>query len=57
MTENIKNNSIGKVIESAKPVYHTNGQRQYHAVTRDWLSNELFRRVEPQKRTYGEYLA
>ena len=47
MTENIKNNSIGKVIESAKPIYHTNGERQYHACTRDWLVNEMFRRVEP----------
>ena len=27
MTENIKKNSIGKVIETAKPIYHTNGER------------------------------
>ena len=29
----------------------------YHAVTRDWIANEIFRRVEPQKRTMGEYLS
>ena len=22
-------------------------ERQYHAVTRDWITNEIFRRVEP----------
>ena len=27
MTENIKNNSIGKVVEAAKPIYFTGGER------------------------------
>ena len=25
-------------------------------MTRDWILNEIFRRVEPNKRTMGEYL-
>ena len=56
-SENIKNNSIGKVIEETTPVYNTGNERAYHAATRDWLSNEVFRRVEPQGRTMGEYMA
>jgi hypothetical protein len=52
-TENIKKNSIGSVAEAAKPIL--GDRRQYHAVTRDWLSGEIFRRVEPEGRTYGEY--
>ena len=57
LIQNIKNNSIGKVIESAKPVYVGNIKRQYHPVSRDWISNEVFRRVEPSGRTMGEYLS
>ena len=54
-TENIKKNSIGKKFETAKPLFPTNAHRQYHVVARDWLSNEIFRRVEPEGRTYAEY--
>ena len=46
-TENIKNNSIGKVVEEATPVHATGIGALYHRATRDWLSNEVFRRVEP----------
>ena len=30
-------------------------ERQYHAVTRGLLINEIFRRVEPEGRTMSEY--
>ena len=30
-------------------------RRAYHAMTRDWITNEIFRRIEPQGRTMGEY--
>jgi CubicO group peptidase (beta-lactamase class C family) len=55
-TENIKNNSIGKVIETDTCTYINGFTRRYHPITRDWISNEIFRRVEPQGRTMGEYL-
>lgn len=29
--------------------------RAYHAVTKDWITNEIFRRIEPEGRTMGEY--
>ena len=52
--ENIKKNKIGKIIESDRP-QHLKEKRVYHAVTKDWITNEIFRRVESQGRTMGEY--
>lgn len=64
-TEEIKNNSIGKVIETASPIWlsadkvsdpENSRDRYYHGTERDWVTNEIFRRVEPKGRTMGEYL-
>jgi hypothetical protein len=55
-TENIKQNSIGKVIETDTGIWPPGHVRQYHGVSRDWISNEIFRRLEPNNRTMGEYL-
>jgi CubicO group peptidase (beta-lactamase class C family) len=57
-TENIKRNAVGNVIEGQAPRYDTagGGRREYHALTRGWIVNELFRRVDPGGRTIGEYL-
>ena len=30
-------------------------KRSYHACSKDWITNEIFRRIEPQGRTMGEY--
>jgi len=57
-TENIKQNAVGRIIEGHAPNYEAagGGKRQYHALTRGWIVNELFRRVDPAGRTIGEYL-
>jgi CubicO group peptidase (beta-lactamase class C family) len=56
LPENIKKNMIGEVIEQTKPCTYPYGlNRSYHAVSKDWITNEIFRRVEPQGRTMGEY--
>jgi len=57
-TENIKQNSVGKVIEGHPARFRKgNGsKREYHAITRGWIVNEVFRRVDPEGRTVGEYL-
>jgi len=55
-TESIKNNTLGKLIENHKPNWPAEGKRQYHAITRGWIANEIFRRADPQKRTMGEFL-
>ncbi len=56
--ENIKQNAIGQIIEQQPLNFAgaSGGKRQYHALTRGWIVNEVFRRVEPSGRTIGEYL-
>jgi CubicO group peptidase (beta-lactamase class C family) len=57
--ENIKENAIGKVIEAEEQAFPPKEQgtnREYHGVTRGLILNEIFRRVEPQGRTMGEFL-
>ncbi len=52
------NNSVGKVIEQTVQAYRDgdDAQREYHAITRGWVANEIFRRVEPAGRTIGQFL-
>jgi CubicO group peptidase (beta-lactamase class C family) len=56
--ENIKQNAVGRIIEQHAPSFAGagGGKRQYHGLTRGWIANELFRRVDPAARTIGEYL-
>jgi len=58
LRENIKNNSLGKVIEALKPTKPKTyaHRRNYHALSRGWIVNEIFRRVEPDGKTIGEYI-
>merc|ERR1711970_1163478 len=54
---NIKKNKIGAVIEKQEQSFPSETlRRQYHAVTRGWIANEVFRRVEPSGATIGEHL-
>jgi CubicO group peptidase (beta-lactamase class C family) len=56
-TENIKQNAVGRIIEGHAPTYTTSGvKREYHALTRGWIANEVFRRVDPAGRTIGEFM-
>ena len=55
-TENIKKNAVGQVIEQHGLSFPPDGRREYHAITRGWIVNELFRRVDPAGRTIGEFL-
>ena len=64
LAENIKNNSIGKVIEHCKVEFPrsnynpdgTESRRSYHAQTRGLVLNEIVRRVDLKGRTIGEIL-
>ncbi len=62
LTPNIKQNRIGKVIEAHPLRFRKpngkgeSGRREYHAITRGWIVNEVFRRVDPGGRTLGEFL-
>lgn len=57
-TENLKANKVGSVIERETMDFmkDTTDPRLYHTLTRDLISNEIFRRVEEKGRTMGEYL-
>ena len=55
LRENIKKNRVGEVIAKQKPVYPPE-KREYHAITRGWVANEIFRRVHPEGKTIGEFL-
>lgn len=56
LTENIKKNMVGQVIENTPTRKFPHGiTRKYHALCKDLITNEIFRRVEPQGRTMGEY--
>ena len=57
LAEQLKENRVGRIIEGHAQRFRSNGEvREYHAVTRGWIANELFRRVDPAGRTIGEFL-
>eukprot|EP00090_Calanus_glacialis_P014614 TRINITY_DN23439_c0_g1_i1.p1 TRINITY_DN23439_c0_g1~~TRINITY_DN23439_c0_g1_i1.p1 ORF type:complete len:422 (-),score=98.83 TRINITY_DN23439_c0_g1_i1:67-1332(-) len=56
LRENIKKNKVGEVIEKQEQSFPPTQKRAYHAVTRGWIANEVFRRVEPSGATVGEHL-
>ncbi|MEM7219521.1 MAG: serine hydrolase domain-containing protein [Pseudomonadota bacterium] len=58
LAEQIKENRIGQIIEAQETRFRPEGSpREYHAVTRGWIVNELYRRVDPDGRTLGEAFA
>ena len=59
LPDNIKANRLGRIIENQQQRFRSleTGQREYHAMTRGWIANEVFRRVDPAGRTIGEFLS
>ena len=55
-TEQIKQNKIGRIIEESHTERYQGTTRAYHPTSRDWITNEIFRRVEAKGRTMGEYM-
>ncbi len=51
-------NTVGAIIAGQTPKWRlgADNQREYHAITRGWIVNEIFRRIEPQGRTIGQFL-
>ena len=58
LAENIKQNKVGAVIEGLSVRFpdEDGRKREYHAVTRGWILNEIYRRADPAGRTIGEFL-
>jgi len=58
-TENLKKNEVGAVIEGEAcrfPPAESGSRREYHSLTRGFILNEIFRRVDPQRRTLAEFV-
>ena len=56
-TSGLKQNSVGGVLEQHPLRFPQHkSPREYHAITRGWIANEIFRRIDPDNRTMGEYL-
>jgi hypothetical protein len=47
---------MGSIIETDSPIWHPDSKRWYHSWSRDWITNEIFRRVHPEGYTMGEYI-
>ncbi|MEE8397424.1 MAG: serine hydrolase [Desulfobacterales bacterium] len=58
LAENIKLNNVGVVIENHAQKFRrgAGNKREYHAITRGWIVNEVFRRIDPEGRTIGQFL-
>ncbi|MFT5482448.1 MAG: CubicO group peptidase (beta-lactamase class C family) [Halieaceae bacterium] len=58
LTAHLKQNKIGSIIEEHPQNFSkgSSSNREYHALTRGWIVNEIFRRVDPEGRTVGEFL-
>ena len=54
--EKIKQNALGEIIARQSLYYREGERREYHAVTRGWIANEIFRRAHPSGSTIGEHL-
>jgi len=54
--ENIARNGVGRVIQEETPCWPESDKREYHAITRGFVAQEIFRRVEPSGRTIGQFL-
>ena len=58
--ESIKDNRVGALIAQQSPKYRSpdmDDRREYHPLTRGWIVNEIFRRVDAHERTLGEFYA
>lgn len=58
LRENIVANAIGAIIERQPLRFPPapRSKREYHAFTRGWILNEVFRRVDAEHRTIGEFV-
>ena len=56
--DRLKDNKIGAILAAHPTQYRPGGteaSRDYHALSRGWIANEIFRRADAQGRTIGEF--
>ena len=54
--DGVARNAVGNVLAAATPAWPPHTPRQYHAITRGWIENEIVRRADPNGRTIGVIL-
>ena len=54
--ESIKAGNMSTLIEGIRPQHQPGSKRIYHVVARGCILNEVVRRVDPQRRTIGEFI-
>ena len=62
--KDIQNSTVSKIIADQQPLYNlptttevsSKLERQYHALTRGWIVNQIVIRADPKGRTIGEFL-
>lgn len=54
-TEGILRNEAGKFIEEETLIYPTGYKRCYHSFTHSLILNEIFRRIQPDGNTLGQF--
>lgn len=52
----ISANRVGEVLAAIPSCWPEDTPRQYHAISRGWIENEIVRRADPLGRTVGQYL-
>jgi len=56
LPESIQQNKVGTMLESEEAKWAVEGKRAYHAFSRGWIANEVFRRVHPEGSTIGSFV-
>ncbi|CAI4232814.1 unnamed protein product [Auanema sp. JU1783] len=55
LPELIDENLMSKIIEECELVFEPNSKTAYHPLTFGWLIDQVFRRIDPNKRTIGVF--
>jgi len=46
---------LASYFANQKPKWHSHCKKSYHSLSRGFIENEIFRRVDPKKRTIGQF--
>jgi CubicO group peptidase (beta-lactamase class C family) len=56
VAQRLREGSVSDVIASQKPAHEPGTQRNYHALSRGWIVNEIVMRADEHGRTIGQFL-
>ncbi|CAD6191509.1 unnamed protein product [Caenorhabditis auriculariae] len=53
--ELLDNEKIAKIIETQAPIFPPGSKTAYQPLTFGWMADQIFRKIEPQNRTVGQF--